>query len=72
MEEEVVFIPYNQNMDYLIMEFHSLKRDEETKALDIMMVRYKDKLYPLHYDYRYEYYVGNVTHNNKQVKGYVV
>lgn len=55
------FIPYNQNKDYILVDFVELRKTEHAMFSDIMIVEYKGKEYELTWDEHYAYYVGKVN-----------
>ena len=54
------FIPYNQNKDYLLVEFVELKKQEGGMFHDIMVVSYKGEEHELLWDEHYAYYTGKL------------
>jgi len=60
MTEVETFIPYNQNRQYMMVEFVEMKRSEQGMFADIMVVDYKGKEYELYWDEYYSYYAGKV------------
>lgn len=61
------FIPYNQNKDYILVDFLELKKTEQGLFNDIMVVEYKGKEYELFWNEHYLYYVGIID----GVEGYI-
>ncbi|MDB9857756.1 hypothetical protein OAC63_05145 [Amylibacter sp.] len=54
------FIPYNQNKDYILVDFLELRKKPEGAFHDIMVVEYLDKEYELFWDEQRSYYTGKL------------
>ena len=60
MNQVETFIPYNQNLQYMMVKFIEMKRSEQGMFADIMIVDYKGKEYELYWDEYHSYYSGKV------------
>jgi len=69
------FIPYDQKLGYIDVEFVSMERSQDyygyakdkDKFSDIMVVKYKGKNYELNWHYRYAYFSGKIG----KIEGYI-
>jgi hypothetical protein len=70
-----VFIPLNQTMDYIMVDFLALEKVEDVNEgfSDVMVIGLNGEEYKLHWDYYDSYYKGFVKNKaGKVIEGYIV
>jgi hypothetical protein len=60
MNSTETFIPYNQNKDYIMVEFVEMKKKEGDAFHNIMVVSYLNEDHELHWDHYHSYYTGKL------------
>ena len=67
MNTTETFIPYNQYLSYLLVDFVEMQSSKDPMDHDIMVVEFNKQEYKLRWDPRYSYFAGYVA----STEGYI-